>query len=336
MDFSQVFEKYCTLKKDFAEGRLSAVDFEDQVNQLSTTDSTGATWQIGVKTGKWYRYDGSRWVEATPPDIQPPPLTAVDPAPQLSPAAQYLVQAPETAPYTPPSKKRKTRTGLVLVLILLALAALVVTLFLTHAFTITINGVDILQPIRTLLFQDDFSDITSGWDQYSGEMGFFEYGREGYHIYVGLPNMIFWATPQRSFPADVSIEVDSTYKDGPKGSSYYGIICRYEKTTTDARYYAFLMGPDGLVGIGKYEDGETSMLSGQGLQTSPAVKTEYDSINRIRADCLGNSLTLYINGQKVASAKDASFPAGGVGLMAGTFDQAGTDVLFDNFAIYQP
>jgi hypothetical protein len=58
--------------------------------------------------------------------------------------------------------------------------------------------------------------------------------------------------------------------------------------------------------------------------------------NHIRADCVGSNLTLYANGSEIASASDSSFTGGDVGLIARTYDTAGTDILFTNFVVSKP
>jgi len=70
--------------------------------------------------------------------------------------------------------------------------------------------------------------------------------------------------------------------------------------------------------------------------------TSYSSINlgaatnHLRADCIGNTLTLYVNGSQGASATDSSVSGGDVGLVARTFEVDGTDIMFDNFVVYKP
>jgi hypothetical protein len=71
------------------------------------------------------------------------------------------------------------------------------------------------------------------------------------------------------------------------------------------------------------------------MQKHDAILTG-TQINRVRADCIGNLLILYVNGILVGSAVDADFTSGDVGILAGTFDQPGVDVYFDNFVVYKP
>jgi hypothetical protein len=59
-------------------------------------------------------------------------------------------------------------------------------------------------------------------------------------------------------------------------------------------------------------------------------------MNHLRADCIGDKLTFYINFTEVASAADSDLPNGDVGVLAGAFAEPGVDVLFDNFVVIQP
>jgi hypothetical protein len=47
-------------------------------------------------------------------------------------------------------------------------------------------------------------------------------------------------------------------------------------------------------------------------------------------------LTLYVNGDQVYSVEDASYASGDVGLIAGTFEETGADIRFDNFTVREP
>jgi hypothetical protein len=70
------------------------------------------------------------------------------------------------------------------------------------------------------------------------------------------------------------------------------------------------------------------------MQASAMVQP--DTLNHLRADCIGNTLTFYINYTEVASATDTDLPSGDVGVLAGAFSEPGVDVLFDHFMVFQP
>jgi len=63
-----------------------------------------------------------------------------------------------------------------------------------------------------ILFQDDFSDSGSGWDQVSFETGVTDYADGVYRIYVNEPTVDYWANPGLNF-GDVRVEVEAIIPD---------------------------------------------------------------------------------------------------------------------------
>jgi hypothetical protein len=61
-----------------------------------------------------------------------------------------------------------------------------------------------------------------------------------------------------------------------------------------------------------------------------------EATNHIRADCVGEQLSLYINGALVTQAVATNWLGGDVGLIAGTYDKPGTNILFENFSVLLP
>ncbi len=55
--------------------------------------------------------------------------------------------------------------------------------------------------------------------------------------------------------------------------------------------------------------------------------------NIIQAECVKDSLSLYVNGQLLDVQQDSEFSAGNVGLLAGIMDDGSTKILFDNFQV---
>ena len=181
-----------------------------------------------------------------------------------------------------------------------------------------------------VLFQDDFSDPGSGWDQVSFETGLTDYADGVYRIYVNEASVDYWANPGRSY-TDVRVEVEAT-KVGGSDDNDMGIICRYQDADN---FYFAVISSDGFAGIVKAEGGEQTPISSEALESSDAVR-KGGTTNTIRFDCVGESLTLLVNGTQVATATDAEWSKGDVGLVAGTFDTPGTDVHFDNFVVREP
>ncbi|NSW53703.1 MAG: hypothetical protein HPY85_14475 [Anaerolineae bacterium] len=63
MDFTQIMQRYVRLKEKYNRGEIDADAFEEQVNRMVYKDNLGRYWQIGVESGKWYYYDGEKWVQ---------------------------------------------------------------------------------------------------------------------------------------------------------------------------------------------------------------------------------------------------------------------------------
>jgi hypothetical protein len=181
-----------------------------------------------------------------------------------------------------------------------------------------------------VLFQDDFSDEDSGWDQYRDSLAITDYEDGGYRIYVNESNYDVWANPGRSF-TDVSVEVQATRVGGPEENDF-GVICRYQDVDN---FYFFIVGSDGYYGIGMVADGVQQLVGMDAMLISQGINKGSET-NTIRADCVGDRLTLYANGTILADVRDSTLRSGDVGLIAGTFDDPGADILFDNFVVRQP
>ncbi len=181
-----------------------------------------------------------------------------------------------------------------------------------------------------VLFQDDFSDTGSGWDQMSSDNATTDYQDGVYRIYVSDTNSDYWANPGLSL-GDVRVEVEASKVGGPDDNDL-GVICRYQDTQN---FYFGLISNDGFAGIGKIKGGDQQLLSGDQLQPADSIH-QGNSKNTLRLDCVGNALTLLVNGTQEITVTDADFTTGDVGLMAGTYDTPGTDIHFDNFVVRAP
>lgn len=181
-----------------------------------------------------------------------------------------------------------------------------------------------------VLFEDDFSRGSSGWDRFSDESNTTDYLEDGYQIKVMEPSWYSWANPGKTF-GDVRVEVDAWKAGGPDGDA--AILCRY---VDEANFYMLSITTDGYYAIIKVKEGEDALLGSDDLEASSLIQTEAGAVNRLRADCVGDRLTLYVNGEIVADVTDSDFTGGDVGLAAGTYEEGGTDMRFDNFVVYRP
>jgi hypothetical protein len=147
---------------------------------------------------------------------------------------------------------------------------------------------------------------------------------------VNTDNTDIWANPGLKF-TDTITEVDAT-KVGGADDNDLGLICRYQD---ESNFYFFIISSDGFYGIAKVSDGDQVLVGLENMEYSEAIN-QGNNTNHIRADCVGQTLTLFVNDQQLLQVTDAQFTNGDVGLIAGTFDVAGTDIHFDNFVVRQP
>lgn len=182
-----------------------------------------------------------------------------------------------------------------------------------------------------ILFQDDFSSTSSGWsDLYRDDSGMTDYDQGGFRIQVLESNFDYWANPNLSF-TDTIVEVDAKKIGGPDDNDF-GLICRYSDVEN---FYFLIVTTDGFYGIGKYRFGDQSLIGTENLYETDKVLAG-DAVNKIKAECIGSTLRLYVNGTLLQEVTDTDLTSGDVGLIAGTFDDPGTDILFDNFVVRKP
>lgn len=182
-----------------------------------------------------------------------------------------------------------------------------------------------------VLFSDDFSDSTGGWDVASTPNGSTGYGPGGYVIKVTTPNYQLWANPGRSF-RDVSVEVTAALTSGPQPNEL-GVICRYRDA--DNFMYAAI-STSGTYGLYEVKNAKSTLLNQSGRVASSDAIVRGAGANRLTFICRGEVYELRINGVTVETIEHAGFAEGDVGLIAGTFDRGGVEARFSEFVVTQP
>ena len=69
-EFKEVEEAFGQLKRKFRLGKISRQEFIDSLEKLRLKDDDGRFWMIGVRSDKWYYFDGKDWVQSEPPWIK--------------------------------------------------------------------------------------------------------------------------------------------------------------------------------------------------------------------------------------------------------------------------
>jgi hypothetical protein len=212
------------------------------------------------------------------------------------------------------------------------LLALVLVMALHQGCSVPLIGGPAMKAVQpgTVLFSDDFSNPPSGWGTWSRDGAVVEYHNGGLRIHVKEAQYDFWSVAGKNF-ADAQIEVEAMKIGGPEDNDY-GIICRY---LNKDNFYMLVVSSDGYYGIVKMKNGQHIMIGADQLQYNGAAINS-SGINHLRADCIGQTLSIYANGHKLMQAEDADFAKGDVGLVVGAYNFPGVDILFDNFTVKMP
>ena len=185
-----------------------------------------------------------------------------------------------------------------------------------------------------VLLEDDFSDETGcGWALYNQAGTEVAISEGVMSVSTSQPGEFWWSNPGRDF-SDVIITVNARQINGPDDNAY-GIICRYENPH---KFYIFLVSGDGFYVIGKFDgEGEPiDYLTEDSLYVYSDVINRGIATNQIRASCIGDELSLSVNGLPLLTVTDESFDSGDVGLGVSTLDLGTAVVNFDNIKIIAP
>ena len=186
----------------------------------------------------------------------------------------------------------------------------------------------------THLFLDDFNgEKDCGWAVYSGGNDRATIENSSMRITASQPGQLRWTNPGRVFD-DAIISVEARQVSGPNDNAY-GVICRYQN---EKNFYVFLISGDGYYTIGKYQSGVENVTylteNGQ-FQSSDSIHTGVAS-NEMRVSCIGNQLSLEVNGVPLVTVTDPTFVTGDIGLAAGTLAAGTTVVEFDDVQVIAP
>lgn len=185
-------------------------------------------------------------------------------------------------------------------------------------------------PNWELPHSDDFSDQSSGWQVGEFVGGSLAYEDGVYAVISSGSEYNMWGLAYQTF-GDIEIQVQTQQISAPSNdNNAYGVACRVGR---GLRGYFFFISGDGFFSIIR-ADGENS--SALIPFTKSASIRKGNNRNDIRAICKGEELSLYVNGELMASAQDGTFSSGDVALTAISYEDQGTEVHFDNLEVKLP
>jgi pSer/pThr/pTyr-binding forkhead associated (FHA) protein len=179
-----------------------------------------------------------------------------------------------------------------------------------------------------LVYEDDFSNPSSGWDDAFDRYTTKQYGNNKYYIEVTTSNLVAWGLANRSV-SDFRLEVDAAQEDGPNNNGY-GILFRFQDRDN---YYRFDISGDGFFLLSKFHAGEWVTLI---PWTASSAVNVGQSANRLIVEALGSQIRVYANDSLLAEVEDDAFSQGNFGFFASTFSDPNLTVSFDDIKLWTP
>ena len=184
-------------------------------------------------------------------------------------------------------------------------------------------------PVSAAMFEDDFSDPSSGWKEETKQEAEWSYENGGWRVLVKKGDVIAWGRNAAIGRLDdFALEID-TRALSPPGDSAYAVVFRAEDFDN---YYIFsILSAYGKYYIGKYTNKTRSDLKDW---TDSSYIQKGTLNNHLKIVCKGAEITVYVNGHELVTVTDYSFLKGDIGLGAVSGPGSKADVLFDNLRIY--
>lgn len=179
-----------------------------------------------------------------------------------------------------------------------------------------------------LIYEDDFGDSASGWDDAFDAYTTKQYGNNRYQIEVTTSNLVAWGLANRDV-ADFEVEVEAKLEDGADTNGY-GLLFRFQDREN---FYRFDISGDGYYLLSKFVKGEWITLVD--WTASPFIN-KGKAANILKVSAFGPNLTVWANGQQLTSMKDDSLAHGNFGFFAGTFSDPHVWVSFDDLKLWTP
>ena len=186
---------------------------------------------------------------------------------------------------------------------------------------------------QVVLYQTDFEDndtSITNWKTFAYAYPQDAISTENYEITTGTSYYRFKAsqTNQRIYSIyDVDLgtkDVDISLEMPMYDHGTAGLVCRYNAEG----WYQFMFEEPGLWSIRMAKYDETGNLQFYKLASGGRPGNE-----RLRAECKGNQLSLYLNEILVSSLHDDTFTEGKVGVLGWSFSNTGKVAFIDNFTI---
>jgi hypothetical protein len=186
----------------------------------------------------------------------------------------------------------------------------------------------ILEQGNTVLFQDNFMDMKSGWVNAVTEDRYASYDNGAYTINLNNSGLFGIGFYQNKKFTD-SVTTVQVHQVTQADDAFFGIVTRFTNTEN---YYLFAVSTDGRFSIQKVENDTFAVLVP--WTYSPIIPLNKDL--ELTVVCKEETLTLSVNGLPLSQVNSEAHWRGMTGLAAGTFSSDHFAVSFDDIQIQTP
>lgn len=181
------------------------------------------------------------------------------------------------------------------------------------------------------LVADDFSPPNVGWARFDTEQSAVYVLAGELYLEDRGKDLAVYSPLIGHEHTDVQIDVDVRHVQGAV-NNWMGVLCRQQD---EDNYYLLAISADGYYLILRVINGEAMALVGP--EYSEVIRTG-KAANGLRARCEASQLSLWANGEKLATYQDDSLmDAGGVALFADAVQRGEIVVVaFDDFVLTSP
>lgn len=272
-------------------------------------------------------------------DAQDPEAWSAGPD-NLEHLAGDLFEPPKPEPKAPKIQPKKSNlrsialvAGLVVLVLCLCVGGVLVWFVLSED-SADVPPTSTMSEPGALLYEEDFDDPASdSWSTFSGEETAVTYEDGGYRMTVDRAEYMVWGNPELELDfSDMVIEVDVRQVEGPLDNNF-GLFLYYQESDDQRSYYWFQISADGFYSVDLRLKEE--WISLEGWVASDAIETGLGVTNHIRIDCSGGQFSFYNNNVHLVDVFDQTLDRGSIGLAAGTFEEPGIIVQFDDLRVYE-
>ena len=179
-----------------------------------------------------------------------------------------------------------------------------------------------------LIFSDDFSNPSSGWERQRDEDYITDYAEGEYQVKNATDHQITRGMFESREVSDGDFSVTARKISGPDDIRF-GLAARYN----DQGFLEASVLPDGRCNLWVAHYANYALRTKPNFKPCPAVRRGNEP-NELRLVVKGARALFYVNGQKVAELNNLDQEGRAFGLFANS-TSAASDVRFDNFALHE-